>query len=168
MMSWLPPNVSTYGTTIDQLFYFIYYLTGVTFLGVQIALLLFLWQYRARPGGKAVYTHGNTTLEIIWTAIPAVLLAGLALAGRTTWMDIKARQPATDSTANTAYKSTVSHRPRVAKSAMLTRLTASQTGQFSMYLRPSRYWPTMLPTVGSASRRGEASPIRSSTSTRMG
>src|SRR6478672_12512935 len=74
MMSWLPPNVSTYGTTIDQLFYFIYYLTG----------------------GKAVYTHGNTTLEIIWTAIPAVLLAGLALAGRTTWLDIKARQPATD------------------------------------------------------------------------
>jgi cytochrome c oxidase subunit 2 len=96
MMSYLPPNASTYGTTIDQLFYFIYYLTGVTFFGVQIALLWFLWRYRARPGGKAVYTHGNTTLEIIWTAIPAVLLAGLALAGRTTWLDIKARQPATD------------------------------------------------------------------------
>jgi cytochrome c oxidase subunit 2 len=96
MMSWLPENVSTYGVTIDRLFYVIYYLTGVTFFGVQIALLVFLWMYRARPGGKAVYTHGNTTLEIIWTAIPSVLLAGLALAGRSTWLDIKARQPATD------------------------------------------------------------------------
>ena len=96
MMSWLPENVSTYGVAIDRLFYFIYYLTGVTFFGVQIALLVFLWMYRARPGGKAVYTHGNTTLEIVWTAIPSVLLAGLALAGRSTWLDIKARQPATD------------------------------------------------------------------------
>lgn len=96
MMSWLPENVSTYGATIDGLFYFIYYLTGVTFFGVQIALLAFLWMYRARPGGRATYTHGNTTLEIVWTAIPSVLLAGLALAGRSTWLDIKARQPATD------------------------------------------------------------------------
>jgi cytochrome c oxidase subunit 2 len=95
-MSWLPENVSTYGATIDGLFYFIYYLTGVTFFGVQIALLAFLWMYRARPGGRATYTHGNTTLEIVWTAIPSVLLAGLALAGRSTWLDIKARQPATD------------------------------------------------------------------------
>ena len=81
---------------IDRLFYFIYYLTGATFFLVQIALVVFLWMYRARPGGKATYTHGNTVLEIIWTAIPSVLLAGLALAGRSTWLDIKARQPATD------------------------------------------------------------------------
>jgi cytochrome c oxidase subunit 2 len=96
MMDWLPENVSTYGAQIDRLFYFIYYLTGVTFFGVQIALLVFLWMYRARPGGRATYTHGNTTLEIVWTAIPSVLLAGLALAGRSTWFDIKSRQPATD------------------------------------------------------------------------
>ena len=96
MMSWLPPNVSTFGVEIDRLFYFIYYLTGVTFIGVQGTLLLFLWRYRARPGRRATYTHGNTTLEIVWTAIPAVILGALALAGRTTWADIKSRQPATD------------------------------------------------------------------------
>lgn len=97
MMSWLPENVSTYGVEIDRLFYFIYYLTGVTFVGVQVALLIFLFRYRARNDGRrAVYTHGNTTLEIVWTAIPSVILAGLALAGSTTWADIKSRQPATD------------------------------------------------------------------------
>lgn len=96
MMSWLPENASTYGVEIDKLFYFIYYLTGVTFFGVQIALLVLLFMYRARPGRKATYSHGNTTLEIIWTVIPAVILGALALAGRTTWADIKQRVPPTD------------------------------------------------------------------------
>ena len=96
MMSWLPENVSTFGAEIDRLFYGIYYLTGVTFILVQGTLLAFLFIYRARPGRRATYTHGNTQLEIIWTVIPAVLLAGLALASRSTWTDIKARQPATD------------------------------------------------------------------------
>jgi cytochrome c oxidase subunit 2 len=96
MMSWLPENVSTYGAEIDRLFYFIYYLTGVTFLLVQATLLVFVVMYRARPGRRATYSHGNTQLEVVWTVIPAVILGALALASRSTWADIKARQPATD------------------------------------------------------------------------
>jgi len=97
MMSWLPENVSTYGVEIDRLFYFIYYLTGVTFVGVQVVLLVFLFRYRAKDDGRrATYTHGNTTLEIVWTIIPSVILGGLALAGSTTWADIKSRQPPTN------------------------------------------------------------------------
>jgi cytochrome c oxidase subunit 2 len=96
MMSWLPENVSTYGVEIDRLFYFIYYLTGVTFILVQATLLAFVVAYRARPGRRATYTHGNTQLEVVWTVIPAVILGALALASRSTWADIKARQPATD------------------------------------------------------------------------
>jgi cytochrome c oxidase subunit 2 len=95
-MSWLPENVSTYGAEIDRLFYFIYYLTGVTFLLVQATLLVFVVMYRARPGRRATYSHGNTQLEVVWTVIPAVILGALALASRSTWADIKARQPATD------------------------------------------------------------------------
>ncbi len=96
MLSWLPENVSTYGGDIDRLFHIIYYVTTITFFGVQIALLAFLFMYRDRPGRRATYTHGNTTLEITWTVIPAVLLAILALMSRTTWADIKARQPPSD------------------------------------------------------------------------
>jgi cytochrome c oxidase subunit 2 len=96
MMSWLPENVSTYGVEIDRLFYAIYYLTTATFVLVQITLLVFVFMYRDRPGRRATYTHGNTTLEIIWTAIPALILAILALVSRTTWAEIKARQPPSD------------------------------------------------------------------------
>jgi len=48
MLRWLPENVSTYGPDIDRLFYVIYYVTGATFLVVQITLLVFLVLYRHR------------------------------------------------------------------------------------------------------------------------
>jgi cytochrome c oxidase subunit 2 len=96
MMGWLPETVSTYGPEIDRLFYLIYYVTGAVFLGVQITMLVFLWKYRHRPGRKATYTHGNTTLEIIWTVIPAIILVIQAFMSRSVWAEIKGRMPPTD------------------------------------------------------------------------
>jgi len=96
MLSWLPENVSTYGGQIDRLFYGIYYLTTAVFFAVQITLVVFLFMYRDRPGRRATYTHGNTTLEIVWTAIPAVILAVLALVSRSTWAEVKETQPPSD------------------------------------------------------------------------
>src|SRR5262245_40985348 len=96
MLSWLPENVSTFGGQIDRLFHIIYYLTTATFFAAPLTLLAFLFLYRDRPGRRATYTHGNTTLEIVWTAIPAVILAVLALISRSTWAEIKETQPPTD------------------------------------------------------------------------
>jgi len=96
MLSWLPENVSTFGGQIDRLFYLIYYITTATFFAVQLTLLAFLFLYRDRPGRRATYSHGNTTLEIIWTAVPAVLLGVLALLSRSTWAEVKEFQPPSD------------------------------------------------------------------------
>src|SRR6266850_4346445 len=96
MMSFLPPGDSTYSGQIDSLFYLIYYITTATFFAVQITLLVFAFRYRYNPNRRATYTHGNTTLEIIWTVVPAVMLAVLAVMSRTTWADIKWRQPPSD------------------------------------------------------------------------
>ena len=96
MMDWLPPGVSTYSGQIDSLFYLIYYVTTVTFFIVQITLLVFVFRYRYNPNRRATYTHGNTTLEIAWTITPALMLAALAIMSRTTWADIKWRQPPSD------------------------------------------------------------------------
>ena len=96
MMSWLPPGVSTYSGQIDSLFYLIYYVTTATFFAVQITLLVFVFRYRYDPNRRATYTHGNTTLEIAWTVAPALMLAALAIMSRTTWADIKWRQPPSD------------------------------------------------------------------------
>jgi len=96
MMSWLPENVSTYGGEIDYLFYVIYYITGATFILVTVAMIAFLIMYRRREGRRAIYSHGNTTLEIIWTVIPAVILIVLSFMSQATWAKIKAHVPPSD------------------------------------------------------------------------
>ncbi len=93
---WLPKNASTYGADIDWLFYVVYYLTNITFFVVQGALLWFLIKYRARPGRRAVYTHGNLGLEIVWTIVPSLILVVLALISRASWAEIKQNVPPTD------------------------------------------------------------------------
>src|SRR5574341_1524779 len=96
MMSWLPENVSTYGKEVDFLFYLIYYITGVTFLLVAVAMVAFLVLYRRREGRRATYTHGNTTLEIIWTVVPAIILVVLFLMSHGVWAKVKMQAPAGD------------------------------------------------------------------------
>lgn len=96
MLRWLPENVSTYGKDIDRLFYLIYYITGVAFLLVAGAMVTFLILYRHREGRPARYTHGNTTLEIIWTIVPAVILVVLSFMSQATWGHIKGHLPPAD------------------------------------------------------------------------
>ena len=93
---WLPENVSTYGQDIDWLFHLIYAITGLTFLLVTGAFLTFLVLYRDRPGRRARYTHGNTTLEIAWTVVPALILVILTILSVPAWSKIKMSMPPTD------------------------------------------------------------------------
>ncbi len=96
MMSWLPENVSTFGGEVDFLFYLIYYITGAVFILVTAALLAFLVMYRRREGRRAIYSHGNTTLEIIWTIVPAIILLVLSLMSQASWARIKGHAPPGD------------------------------------------------------------------------
>jgi cytochrome c oxidase subunit 2 len=96
MMGWLPENVSTYGKDIDRLFYIIYYITGVSFLLVSGTMVVFLVLYRQREGRRATYVHGNTTLEIIWTIVPAIILIVLSFMSQASWGYIKGRVPPSD------------------------------------------------------------------------
>lgn len=93
---WLPEDVSTYGKDVDFLFYLIYYITGGTFVLVAAALIAFLILYRYREGRRATYTHGNTTLEIIWTIVPALILVVLTFLSVPTWARIKMQIPQSD------------------------------------------------------------------------
>ena len=96
MLQWLPENVSTFGGEIDSLFYLIYYITAATFVLVTVLMVLFLVMFREQPGRRATYTHGNTTLEIIWTIIPAAILIVLSFMSVSTWAKVKQRAPDSD------------------------------------------------------------------------
>jgi cytochrome c oxidase subunit II len=90
---WLPPNISTYGERIDWLFNIILYITTFVFIVVQGTLLFFLFRYRDRKGAKAHYTHGSNRLELIWTAIPAVILIVLAILSQKIWVEVRGPVP---------------------------------------------------------------------------
>ena len=50
------------------------------FVLVETVVLYSSWKFRMRPGEELMDgppIHGNTRLEVIWTAIPAILLVAL-------------------------------------------------------------------------------------------
>jgi cytochrome c oxidase subunit 2 len=63
---------------IHSAFIFVSIFTGIIFVGVEAALLLFIIKYRRgkRPRtAEGPQIHGSTKLEIIWTVVPVVILA---------------------------------------------------------------------------------------------
>jgi cytochrome c oxidase subunit 2 len=85
----LPPNYSTFGVVIDQLFWIILVITGIAFLLVEGGILWFCLRYRGREGARAHYTHGSNRLEVIWTIVPAIIIAILGAYSAAVWQDIK-------------------------------------------------------------------------------
>ncbi len=91
-MSWiLPSSASTFAGDIDFLYYVILAITGIAFLVVEGGLIWFIIKYRSRPGRKALYTHGSTKAEIIWTAVPAVTVVIIGLMSGGVWNTVKGR-----------------------------------------------------------------------------
>jgi len=92
LSSWiLPPPGSTYGASIDSIYYFILWITGAIFVVTEALLIAFSIRYRRKEGRRAYYSHGHTAVEIIWTVIPAILLIYMGIASQTLWSQL--RQP---------------------------------------------------------------------------
>ncbi len=89
----LPEGVSSYSGRVDGLFYLILWITGIIFVIVEALLLFFLFRYRFREGRRALYTHGNNRVEVVWTIVPAVICVVIALLSRRSWAEIKQMMP---------------------------------------------------------------------------
>ena len=96
MRVWLPEAITTTAPAIDRIFYVVLWLTGITFVLVQAALLIFLVRYRRRAGRPAYYTHGNHLVELIWTLIPTLILVTLAFYNQRVWSQIHNVPPSPD------------------------------------------------------------------------
>jgi cytochrome c oxidase subunit 2 len=98
----LAPSASTYGPSIDHLYNIVLMITGVIFVFTEVALVFFSFRYRAKPGKKALYSHGSTRAEIIWTTVPAVILIALGVMSQNLWARIRQPKnfPAPDITVN--------------------------------------------------------------------
>jgi cytochrome c oxidase subunit 2 len=78
---WLPVSA---GKEADRI-HFVYWFTtviAIAVFSVVIAVLVYsIWHFRAGPDDESdgPPTHGHTQLEIVWTAIPAVLVTAISI-----------------------------------------------------------------------------------------
>ena len=63
---------------IDQLHQYVMWLIIVIFVGVFGFMFYACWAHRKSIGHKAAQFHENTTVELIWTIIPAIILVIIA------------------------------------------------------------------------------------------
>lgn len=83
---WLPAGLAASAAGIDHQFNKTFIAMGIVFVLAQCGLGYFAWKYRDRPKApQADYSHGNTKLELTWTALTAILFIGLNLSGSAIW-----------------------------------------------------------------------------------
>ena len=63
-----------------SIFHSLFFWSALVFVLVEAALVYVIWRYRRREGApEPKHVHGNTTLEITWTLIPAIILIVIAV-----------------------------------------------------------------------------------------
>ncbi len=68
---------SDYARNVDLVMLYIVGISFILFAGVIIAMLLFVYKYSKKRNPVATNIHGSTALEILWTAIPLVLVLSM-------------------------------------------------------------------------------------------
>ena len=84
---------SEHGVVLDNLFYVTLVPTGLVFVLCHIALFWFAYKYKGEKGRKVLYIPHDNRLEIIWMAVPAVVMTVLVVFGLKAWNDTMADVP---------------------------------------------------------------------------
>ena len=87
------PIASEHGVVTENLFWITMAITVFVFIVTQIFLFGFSFKYRHKENYKAHYYPHNNKLELIWTVVPAVVLAGLIISGLKQWNKITGPAP---------------------------------------------------------------------------
>jgi cytochrome c oxidase subunit 2 len=77
---WFPAEASTQAQHIHTLYDVLLIISVPIFVLVETVVLYSVWKFRMKPGEEekdGPPIHGNTRLEVVWTAIPAILLVSL-------------------------------------------------------------------------------------------
>ncbi len=81
---------SAHGPDLDYLFNLTLFFTGIVFVITHIALFWFAYKYRGQKNRKALFLSHDNKLEVIWTAIPAVVMTFLVVGGLDVWNEVMA------------------------------------------------------------------------------
>jgi cytochrome c oxidase subunit 2 len=81
LIPWLPHAASRQAGRIDFVFWFVTAICIAIFALVAAVIIYSVFKFRAQPGEDAdgPPIHGNTGLEIAWTAVPAALVTAISI-----------------------------------------------------------------------------------------
>ncbi len=80
IIPWFPSKGSVQAGNIRTLYDVLLITTIPIFVLVETVVLFSVWKFRMRPGQEEMDgppIHGNTRLEVVWTAVPAILIVSL-------------------------------------------------------------------------------------------
>lgn len=81
---------SAHGKELDSMFNLTLIFTGIVFVITTIALFWFAYKYRWSENRKAQFIAHDNRLEMIWTAVPAVVMTLLVVRGLNAWNTVMA------------------------------------------------------------------------------
>jgi len=93
---WFPEQISEHGGAIDQQFVRTLVVVAISFISAQVTLGYFIWRFRDRGEGKAIYTHGSVKLEIGLMLLTAVVFVTLAAMGQKVWAQLHLKEAPQD------------------------------------------------------------------------
>ncbi|HEY0378685.1 MAG TPA: cytochrome c oxidase subunit II [Pyrinomonadaceae bacterium] len=88
---WFPTAITEHAPAIDRQFMITIVVVGIAFVAAQVGLGYAVWRFgagRDNKGERAVYSHGNNRLEMIWTVITAVVFISLGVMGQRVWASL--------------------------------------------------------------------------------
>jgi cytochrome c oxidase subunit 2 len=80
LIHWFPADGSIQSHDTRTLYDVLIIVSVPIFVLVETVILYSVWKFRMKPGEEekdGPPIHGNTRLEVVWTALPAVLIVGL-------------------------------------------------------------------------------------------
>jgi cytochrome c oxidase subunit 2 len=90
-IDWFPAPAASAAGPIDTLYDVLLIVSVPIFVLVMTVAIYSVARYRAKPGdkGDGAPIHGNTLLEVIWVAVPTLIVSALAVYGYVVLVDIE-------------------------------------------------------------------------------
>ena len=141
LIDWFPVAASEEAKPIDTLWDVLIIFSVPVFVGVTVVVLFSVLKFRMRPGEENLDgppIHGNTRLEVIWTAIPAIVLVGLCTYAFVVLEDVEAAdaQPGQRARRRRAVRLDVLLRARRQGGRLAASCTCRSTGRSSSRSSP--------------------------------
>jgi cytochrome c oxidase subunit II len=94
-IDWFPDSATSEAHEIDTLYDVLLIVSVPIFVLVMTVAIYSVMKFRARPGDMSdgAPIHGNTRLEVIWVAVPTLIVSILAAYAWIVLNDVEAKQP---------------------------------------------------------------------------